>query len=59
MAIAAYVLADPARLPNDKLARRISKDLMALRDLKERHLRLEQDYELLGDRTPEDGGSPP
>ena len=30
------------------LARRISEDLISLRDLNERHLRLEQDYELLG-----------
>src|SRR5258705_586357 len=47
-AIAAYVLADPAELPENKLARRISEDLLSLRDLNERHLRLEQDYELLG-----------
>ena len=47
-AIAACVLADPAELPENKLARRISEDLISLRDLKERHLRLEQDYELLG-----------
>ena len=46
--IAKYVLADPAELPENKLARRISEDLISLRDLKERHLRLEQDYELLG-----------
>ena len=47
-AIAACVLADPAELPENKLARRISEDLISLRDLNERHLRLEQDYELLG-----------
>jgi PAS domain S-box-containing protein len=47
-AIAACVLADPIGLPEDKFARRISQDLIALRDLNERHLRLEQDYELLG-----------
>ena len=47
-AIAARVLAGPAHLPENKLARRISEDLISLRDLKERHLRLEQDYELLG-----------
>jgi PAS domain S-box-containing protein len=47
-AIAAYVLADPVQLPEDKLARRISEDLISLRDLNERHLRLKQDYEVLG-----------
>jgi PAS domain S-box-containing protein len=47
-AIAACVLADPAELPESKLAHRISDDLISLRDLKERHLRLEQDYEVLG-----------
>ena len=47
-AIAACVLADPAHLPENKLARRISEDLISLRDLNERHLRLKQDYELLG-----------
>jgi PAS domain S-box-containing protein len=47
-AIAACVLADPAHLPENKHARRISKELIYLRDLKERHLRLEQDYESLG-----------
>jgi PAS domain S-box-containing protein len=47
-AIAACVLAAPAHLPENKLARRISEDLISLRDLNERHLRLEQDYELLG-----------
>jgi PAS domain S-box-containing protein len=47
-AIAAYVLADPAQLREDKLARRISEDLISLRDLNERHLRLKQDYEVLG-----------
>jgi PAS domain S-box-containing protein len=46
-AIAACVLAAPAELP-EKLARRLSEDLLSLRDLNERHLRLEQDYELLG-----------
>ncbi len=46
--IAKYVLGDPAELPENKLARRISEDLISLRDLKERHLRLEQDYESLG-----------
>jgi len=35
-------------LPENQLARRISEDLISLRDLNERHLRLEQDYELLG-----------
>jgi PAS domain S-box-containing protein len=47
-AIAKCVLADPVQLPENKVARRISEDLISLRDLKERHLRLEQDYELLG-----------
>jgi PAS domain S-box-containing protein len=47
-AIAACVLADPVALPENKLARRISEDLISLRDLNERHRRLEQDYELLG-----------
>ena len=47
-AIAACVLARPAALPENKLARRISEDLISLRDLKERHLRLKQNYELLG-----------
>lgn len=47
-AIAACVLARPAELPENKLARRISEDLISLRDLNERHLKLEQDYELLG-----------
>jgi PAS domain-containing protein len=46
--IAACVLADPADLPENKLVRRISEDLISLRDLNERHLRLEQDYDLLG-----------
>jgi PAS domain S-box-containing protein len=47
-AIAACVLADPAELPENKFAHRISEDLTSLRNLNERHLRLEQDYELLG-----------
>src|ERR1700733_16067327 len=47
-AIAACVLAEPAHLPENKLARRISEDLISLRDLNERHLRLKQDYEILG-----------
>jgi PAS domain S-box-containing protein len=47
-AIAASVLAAPAALPEDKLARRVSEDLISLRELNERHLKLEQDYELLG-----------
>jgi PAS domain S-box-containing protein len=47
-AIAACVLAAPAHLPENKLARRISEDLISLRDLNERHLRLKQDYEVLG-----------
>jgi PAS domain S-box-containing protein len=47
-AIAACVLADSAELPEEKLARRLSEDLISLRDLNERHLRLKQDYEVLG-----------
>lgn len=47
-AIAECVLADPAKSPENRLASRISEDLMSLRDLNERHLRLERDYELLG-----------
>jgi PAS domain S-box-containing protein len=47
-AIAACVLAHPAELPENKLDRRISEDLVSLRDLNQRHLRLKQDYELLG-----------
>jgi len=47
-ALAACVLADPIARSENELARRISQDLIALRDLNERHLRLEQDYELLG-----------
>ena len=35
-------------MPENKLARRVSEDLISLRGLKERHLRLERDYELLG-----------
>ena len=47
-AIAACVLTDPIALPENKLARRLSEDMVSLHDLNERHLRLEQDYELLG-----------
>jgi len=47
-AIAKCVLANPVVSPESGLARRISEDLISLRDLNERHLRLEQDYELLG-----------
>src|SRR4029077_7324067 len=47
-AIAKCVLASPAEVPNSKLARRVSEDLISLRDLKERHVRLERDYESLG-----------
>jgi PAS domain S-box-containing protein len=46
-AIAAWVRAAPAKLPENKLDRRISEDLISLRDLKEQHLRLQQDFELL------------
>jgi PAS domain S-box-containing protein len=46
-AIAACVHAPPAELPENFLVRRVSEDLMSLRNLKERHLRLEQDYEVL------------
>jgi PAS domain S-box-containing protein len=47
-AIAACVLAEPAHLPEYMLARRISEDLISLRDLNDRHLRLKQNYEVLG-----------
>jgi PAS domain S-box-containing protein len=47
-AISACVLADPAHSPENMLSRRVSEDLISLRDLNERHQRLEQDYELLG-----------
>ena len=47
-AIAACVLAPPSELPENKLTHRISEDLTSLRDLNERHLRLKQDYEVLG-----------
>jgi PAS domain S-box-containing protein len=47
-AISACVLADPAALPENTLARRMSEELIALRDLNERHMRLEKDFELLG-----------
>ena len=46
-AIAACVLANPDELPENPFARRISEELMSLRNLKERQLRLEQDYQLL------------
>jgi PAS domain S-box-containing protein len=49
-AIAACVLADAAELPENLLARRVSEELMSLRDFKERQLKLEQDYDLLGTR---------
>ncbi len=47
-AIAACVLGAAAELPKTMLSRRVSEDLISLRDLNERHPRLEQDYELLG-----------
>jgi PAS domain-containing protein len=47
-AIATCVLAEPAQLPENQLARRISEELTSLRGLSERHLRLKQDYEMLG-----------
>jgi PAS domain S-box-containing protein len=47
-AIASCVLARPAALPESKFARRLTEDLVSLRDLKERHQRLEQDYVSLG-----------
>jgi PAS domain S-box-containing protein len=46
-AIAACVLADAAGLPENLLARRVSEELMSLRDLKERQMKLEQEYDLL------------
>ncbi len=47
-ALATCVLADPAALPENKFARRISEELTSLRDLNQRHQKLEQDYLLLG-----------
>jgi PAS domain S-box-containing protein len=47
--IAACVLGEAAtELPEKLLDRRVSEELMSLRNLKERHLTLEKDYELLG-----------
>jgi hypothetical protein len=47
-AVAACVLGEPMESPGNLLGRRIAQELISLRDLKERHLKLEQDYELLG-----------
>ncbi len=47
-AVAACVLGDPAQIPENLLARRVSEELTSLRSLKERQSRLEHDYELLG-----------
>jgi PAS domain S-box-containing protein len=46
-AIAACVLGEAAESPENLLDRRVSEELISLRSLKERQLRLEQDYELL------------
>lgn len=46
-ALAACVLADAAELPENLLARQVSEELMSLRNLKERQVKLEQDYYLL------------
>ncbi len=46
-ALASCVLATAVELPENVLERRVSEDLTSLRNLKERHLRLEQDYEVL------------
>ncbi len=47
-ALAACVLAGPAELPGSNLPRAVSEELISLRDLNQRHQRLDQDYELLG-----------
>jgi PAS domain S-box-containing protein len=47
-AVAACVLGAAAESPESMLGRRVSEELISLRNLKERQLRLEQDYELLG-----------
>ncbi len=47
-AIAACVLGEAAESPVNMLGRRVAEDLISLRSLKERQVRLEQDYELLG-----------
>jgi PAS domain S-box-containing protein len=49
-AIAACVLADADELPENLLARRVSEELMSLRNLKDRQLKLERDYDLLDSR---------
>ena len=49
-ALAACVLTDAAELPEDLLARRVSKELTSLRNLKGRQSKLEQDYDLLDTR---------
>jgi PAS domain S-box-containing protein len=49
-ALAAHVLADAAGLPENLLARRVSEELISLRDLKERESKLELDYGLLDTR---------
>jgi len=49
-ALAARVLADAAELPENLLARRVSEELISLRDLKERESKLELDYGLLDTR---------
>jgi PAS domain S-box-containing protein len=46
-ALAECVLADVAELPESLLARQVSEELMSLRNLKERQVKLEQDYDLL------------
>jgi PAS domain S-box-containing protein len=46
-AIAACVLGAAADSPESMLGRRVSEELISLRNLKDRQLRLEQDYELL------------
>jgi PAS domain S-box-containing protein len=46
-AIAACVLGAAAESPENMFGRRVSEELISLRNLKERQLRLEQDYELL------------
>ncbi len=47
-ALAKYVLAAPAAVPEDMVAHRVSEELLSLRDLRGRHQRLEEDFALLG-----------
>jgi PAS domain S-box-containing protein len=49
-ALAACVLADVAELPENLLARRVSEELISLRNLTERQSKIEQEYDLLDTR---------